>query len=1434
MKNSGTPKYYILSVSLLPLLFLCGTAFAQKVCTGTIRLSTQEEVRELGTRGCNTIEGDLVVNSRGSISDLSPLSGLKNVTGTLYIERADSLRSLKGLEKIEQIGRDLVVSRVPLVTSLEGLEQLKSVGEDLRIAAENVRDLSGLGSLESVGMTFFARYISSLKGMDKLDSIGNSLVLIGTELTSLEGLEFIDSLKYLYLGSNKKLTSLKGLGNLKHVLQLRVEENPELTSLKELANVRTVGYLTVKKNNKLIDLSGLEGLTQLKYLELERNAQLTTLKGLENAKVTEKIQIEGNPDLQSIAALHETDSVQRDVLLHNNAKLNSLHGLENLQKARLVSIVQNDGLTSLTGLNGLRKIEDRLLIERNDNLTTLDGIENLEEVSQNMTIAYNNNLMTLSGLENLSTVYRYEVKYNHRLEDCCALPFLPRIGNINIYGNAPGRNCENREVFLQHCVPQPKIHRFSPESGGPGTAVTINGLGFALTRTLSFGEIPARFEIESDSVLHTWSPAELREPNSIVLTNVYKRDSSLLPFTPLEAPVEPQRPATEFELASKAGGDDVDLQWKNGDGHRRLVVMKALDNPHDFIPKDDTVYTTDLGLAVQDPLTGNYLVYGGADNNIHVQGLEWDTEYKVFVYEYNTDGKDKADYLLTNAPSLVFRTNVAVCERNTFTLSSQALVDKFKCSEFVGNLTISGNDITDLSPLTDLKSVTGTLHIRYNPRLESLLGLSELSSVGSLSVVQNSSLRSFDGLGTITASVYDVRISGNGALLNIGALSIKPQSPIFSVSITDNPMLRSLTGMEWLRHTVFGVSIYENHSLTSLEGLNNLSAVGLDPEYSDPLNIQNNASLRSLKGLDSLGFAQMLLIKDNPVLSSLEGLEHLRRTELSMEITNNPNLTDLHGLESLESVGIALVVSDNHGLTSLRGLDNLKSLGAYYFLDGTSKITNNNSLKSLQGLESLSNIDNLTISNNPALTSLTGLSGLKIAGPRTQHGFIRPFEISNNISLESLRGLDSLSYANNLNISGNPVLTSLEGLGGLKAVGPQSMYEHSYPFVIHNNASLRNLSGLENLTQISNLTISDNTALTSLEGLNSLKTIGPRFMFEYSRPFEIRNNPSLSSVKGLDSLIIIDNLTLSGNPALTSLKGLDRLQSITTDLWVMDNDSLNDLAGLERLDSIGNQLIIEDNDFIRSLKGLESLETIGGDLKIDGNTRLNSLARLNSLEVVSGKVEVTNNPHLNKCCILDRFRWEELLLSNNNESCSFVDNYLSYCDSPPLRIDEVIHDNMLTVKGSGFETVTKVKFKGRSAEFEVLNDSLLITTLPRGLRAPFYLQLVSTTDQQFFPLFFDDEIGNRSGFYKDNSTAFSILISENPLTDRTQVSVLSNQKNQIAEDLYVTDLSGSMVRHLSLKNKTIVLNKTDFTPGFYLLRATVHGRPVAVERLVVE
>ncbi len=131
-----------------------------------------------------------------------------------------------------------------------------------------------------------------------------------------------------------------------------------------------------------------------------------------------------------------------------------------------------------------------------------------------------------------------------------------------------------------------------------------------------------------------------------------------------------------------------------------------------------------------------------------------------------------------------------------------------------GNVSISGTDITDLSPLQNLTSIGGFLYIFNNTNLTSLSGLENLTSIGGyLQLGDNTNLTSLSGLENLTS------IGGD-------------------LSIGSNSVLTSLSGLENLTSIGGYLYIGFNSALTSLSGLENINPASITALY-----IESNPNL---------------------------------------------------------------------------------------------------------------------------------------------------------------------------------------------------------------------------------------------------------------------------------------------------------------------------------------------------------------------------------------------------------------------------------------------------------------------------------------------------------------------------------------------------------------------------------------------------------------
>jgi len=348
---------------------------------------------------------------------------------------------------------------------------------------------------------------------------------------------------------------------------------------------------------------------------------------------------------------------------------------------------------------------------------------------------------------------------------------------------------------------------------------------------------------------------------------------------------------------------------------------------------------------------------------------------------------------MKNIVFILFTINISLFTINLFsqpclpegiTFTSQAEIDNFQinypgCIEIEGNVTIKGDDITNLNGLNVLTSVGGSFLIgdtTYscvgNPALSNLTGLENLFSIGgSLEIYCNDTLESLNGL---------ENLSSLGGDLRIGFYSNSPVGPLHG----GNPSLTDLTALSALTSIGEDLVIIDNNALTDLVGFENLSTLGGDLwiGWNGLVSLTGLGGLTSIPGNINIGYGCELGsgYLANPYLETLSGLDNLTYIGGSLTIECCNVLGSLTGLDNLTSIGGGLYIGCN-ALNNLEGLDNLISIGGFLTME------NNDVLTSLTGLDNLEagSITDLTIKSNNSLSECDVNSICEYRPPLSEH-----------------------------------------------------------------------------------------------------------------------------------------------------------------------------------------------------------------------------------------------------------------------------------------------------------------------------------------------------------------------------------------------------------------------------------------------------------------
>lgn len=354
------------------------------------------------------------------------------------------------------------------------------------------------------------------------------------------------------------------------------------------------------------------------------------------------------------------------------------------------------------------------------------------------------------------------------------------------------------------------------------------------------------------------------------------------------------------------------------------------------------------------------------------------------------------------------------CPTSNITFSTQASIDNFPtdypgCTTITGNLTVQGNDITNLNGLASLTNITGSLRFSNANVLNDINGLSNLTTIGlDFRVTNCDAITTLHGLNELTSVGGIFIISGNSNLTDINGLP-NLETIGGNFEILSNPILSQLSNFANPVCITGNLRINNNDNLINLSGLQTIQSVGAN------LIISNNASLQNLVGLSGITSIIDIDIFENNNLINFVGLEGFTNIFGNVNVTNCDDLMDFSGLNNLLNIEGNLNVTFNSSLINFAGLSSLNNIGESLI------IGSNSSLTSLDGLEGLVSIGfNLQINGNPSLNSIHALSNLlSING-----GLI----ISQNISLPSLSGIDNIDHQsiNSVFVTDSPLLSECD------------------------------------------------------------------------------------------------------------------------------------------------------------------------------------------------------------------------------------------------------------------------------------------------------------------------------------------------------------------------------------------------------------------------
>lgn len=843
----------------------------------------------------------------------------------------------------------------------------------------------------------------------------------------------------------------------------------------------------------------------------------------------------GATAITNLSPLSNITSIGGSLDINNNALLTNLNGLSGLLSVgQDLNISLNPALTDVNGLSNLTTLNGFLNVNENAALTSISGLQNV-------------NPATISGNIGLNIT-------NNPLLTVCDLPnfcsYLGTNGAKNIQGNAG--NCISTPILTAICYPpvcpegnitftsQTQINQFVvdyPNCTAISGTLTISGAD--ITNLLPLSGLT---NITDNLYITNTSLSDLNGLNAIINISGDVEISTNATLTSLNGLNNLTNTIGDFILNENAALTNVDALTNLTNINGSLVInnnavlnnISGLQNlnPNSIGGEYGLMIANNPQLSVCNNL--NFCVYLLYPTNTHPRNI------------FGNAGDCASEQALKTICYPV----PAECPVGNITLSTQAEVNQFitdypNCTVITGNLRIgveSGNsNITDISQLYHLTTVTGNVFISYNSALQNLAGLDNLSNIGGL-FIQNNGLKNLNGLSSLT-NATNLLIGYNNLLTNINGLS-GLTSVTGSVIIQSNNALTNINGLNNLT-TVTGIlTIKDNSTLSNISGIKNINPATFVPAGNNGVTIQNNPIL-SVCNLPNL--CTYLQNPSNP--SEISG--NAGNCISSAAVTTACTTTPINDCPS----GTVMFTSQAQVNAFLEQYPNCTEISGDLKIGNVDSISYPTPYSNINNLAPLNNITkivgSLEIARNPALQNLTGLNNLTTIGGDFSYRLEKTI-IGNTTTypLNSLLGLNNLtSIGGNLKVMR---INKFDGLNNLTNIGGDLSISSAYSGVTNGN-----MDGFSSLTTIGGkLMIETRAKINDLDGLSSLTSLGGLFIRSDNAITNLNAFNNITSLGG-GEIVIIPMISNWSNNTLTDISGLQNIDPSTiSNLKLLNNTNL--------------------------------------------------------------------------------------------------------------------------------------------------------------------------------------------------------------------------------------------------------------------------------------
>ena len=546
----------------------------------------------------------------------------------------------------------------------------------------------------------------------------------------------------------------------------------------------------------------------------------------------------------------------------------------------------------------------------------------------------------------------------------------------------------------------------------------------------------------------------------------------------------------------------------------------------------------------------------------------------------------QTSYFKTNLMFKSISCSLLLLAFSHFLYANKTIDEVIPCASIVVN---SQTDITNLG-ISGCTMIAGHVTISTTNPADPITDLSDFMNIieisGNLTITNNPTLQSLLGLQNITNIGGALTISDNMQLQSISNLSSLERVEQ-SIAITNNMSIKGNAINPALTFIGSDFNIEQNDSLVTLPSFPLLDTIMGD------LIVEYNDELATVPDFAALIFAGGISVSFNPKITTIAGFNNVITCQGSLTVRTNPLMTSISGFQNLENQSGIIELVYNDELTYIEGFNEVDKISGNLLIQFNPQLNTFNAFSSLDSITGNCTLGLYDVSD------FTAISEIEYVGNRLI------LENCNTITNTDI--LQNIVSVKVLRIEENPLLLSI--------TEPSAAVSGIEEITISENNSLTTILPFATISSLNELTISANQSLTSVAGFSSLQSaavlyIGEMSMLDFTGFSNLTSvdemyfeNNEMDDINGFPNLTNVEAFYIDNNPRIKTISGFNNPNLVISDrLDILGNDSLTAVTGFQNTQEI-NYLEIDNNPLLTDVFGFYNL-TICEELNIFDNDNL--------------------------------------------------------------------------------------------------------------------------------------------------------------------------------------------------------------------------------------